>query len=145
MRARRFLESFAAFVGLVGIVVCQFAMLLYILFFEVGLYNPPLLVITLLPVVQKIGLEKVAGVHLCHEVVHFFGLGDCDPMVLAFNLLPVQLAGGGCDVGTRRVAQGLKGMRLDGELFLDRNNVPRLKLLNQQPNVLVFVTNVLFL
>ena len=33
-------------------------------------------------------------------------------------------------------------MRLDGELFLGRDDVPRLELLDHRPNVLVFVTNV---
>ena len=82
---------------------------------------------------------------MCHKVVHFFGLGDCDPMVLAFDLAPVQLAGEGCDVGVGRVSTGLEKVCLDDELFLGCDDIPRLELLNHFPNVLVFVTNVVFL
>ena len=82
--------------------------------------------------------------HLCHEVVHFVGLGDCDPMVLTFDLAPAQLEGEGCDVGFGRVAPGLEEVRLDGKLFLGRDDVPRLELTDHRPNILVFVTNLVF-
>ena len=65
-------------------------------------------------------------------------------MVLVFYLAPVQLAGKGCDVGVGCVALWLKEMRLDGKLFLGRDDVPRLELLDHCPNVLVFVSNVVF-
>ena len=144
MRARRFPESCATFVGIVGLVACQFVTLLRILFSEVGLCAPPRLAVAILTAVQKFGFEQVAGVHMCHEVVHFFGLGDCDPMVLAFDLAPVQLEVEDCDVGVRRVAPGLKEVRLDGKILLGRDGVPRLELLDHCPHVLVFVTNLVF-
>ena len=59
-------------------------------------------------------------------MVHFVVLGDWDPMLLAFDLEPVQLAGKGCDVGVRNVAPGLEEVRLDGKLSLYCNDVPRL-------------------
>ena len=64
---------------------------------------PPLLVFCLLPVVQKYVFEQVAGVQLCHEGVHFVILGDCDPVVLTFDLAAVQLVVEGFDVGVGRV------------------------------------------
>ena len=70
--------------------------------------GPPLLVVSLFTVIQKCGFEQVAGVHLCHEVVHFVGLGDCDPIVLAFNLAHVYLARKGCDVEIGCVAPGIE-------------------------------------
>ena len=144
MRERHFPESYAALVGLVGIVACQFATLFRILFREVGLHGPPRLVVALLPVVQKFGFEQVAGIHMCHEVVHFVGLGDCEPMFLVLDLANFKLVGKGCDVGVGCVAPGIKEVRLDGELFLDRDDLPRLELLNHCPNILIFVTNVVF-
>ena len=66
-------------------------------------------------------------------------------MVLAFDLEPVQLAGKGCDVGVRRVAPGIEEVRLDGDIFFGLDDLPRLELLNHRPNVLVFVTNAVFL
>ena len=145
MRTRRFPEICAAFVGLFVLVVCQFTTFFCIFFLEVVMCGPSQLVVTLLPIVQKLGFEQVTGVHLCHKVVHFFFLGDCDPMVLAFNLAPVQLAVKGCDVVVGRVSPGLEEVHLDGEIFLVRDYVPRLELLGHFPNVLVFVTNVVFL
>ena len=78
------------------------------------------------------------------DVVQVVGLSDCDPMVLAFDLAPVQLAGESCDMGVRCVAPGLKEVRLNGDLFLGDDDVPRLELLNHRPNVLIFVTNAVF-
>ena len=66
-------------------------------------------------------------------------------MVFALYLAPVQLAGEGCDVGASRVAPGLKEVRLDGDIFLGSDDIQRLELLNHCQNVLVFVTNVVFL
>ena len=83
-------------------------MLLCILLCEVGTWGPPRLVIVLLQVVQFFGFEQVAGVHLYHKVVQFFGLGDYAPIVLAFHLMPVQLAGEGFDVGVGSVAPELE-------------------------------------
>ena len=74
------------------------------MFREVGMCGPPRLVVALLPVVQHFGFAQVAGVHLCPIVVPFDGLGDYDPMVLAFNLVPIQLTGKDCDVGVGHVA-----------------------------------------
>ena len=142
MRERRFPESYTAFVGLVGLVTCQVATLLRIFFCEVEICGPPGLVVALLPVVQNFGSEQVAGVHLCHKVAQFLGLGDCNPMVPAFDLAPVQLAGKGCDVGVGRVAPGIEEVRLCGELFLGRDDFPGLELLDYCPIFLVFVTNV---
>ena len=48
----------------------------------------------------------------------------------------------GCDVGVGHVSPGIEEVRLDGELSLGRDDVPRLELLDHRPNVLVFVTNV---
>ena len=48
-------------------------------------------------------------------------------------------------MGVECVALWLKEMRLDGKLFLGRDDVPRLELLDHCPNVLVFVTNIVFL
>ena len=56
-------------------------------------------------------------------------------MVLAFDLLPVQLAEEACDVGVGRVSSGLKEVRLDGEIFLGCNNVPHLEMIDHRPNV----------
>ena len=47
-------------------------------------------------------------------------------------------------MGVGRVAPGLKEVRLDGDLFLGRYDVPRLELLDHRPNVLIFVTNAVF-
>ena len=66
-------------------------------------------------------------------------------MVLAFNLAHVQLTGKCCYVGVRRFDTGIKEVRLGGKLFLGRDDVPRLELLDHCWNVLVFVTNVVFL
>ena len=96
------------------------------------------------PSCPKIGFEQVARVHLCYEVFHSADFDEFDPMVLAFNLAPVQLAGEGCNVGVGRVAPGIEEVRLDGELFLSRDDVPRLELLNHHPNVFL-VTRVVFL
>ena len=90
------------------------------------------------PSLTKIGFEQVAGLHLCHGVVHFVSLGDCDPMVLTFDLAPVQLAGKGCDVVVGRVAPRLEEVRLDGNLFLCCDDVSHMDLLDHCPNVLVF-------
>ena len=86
-----------------------------------------------------IGFEHVVGVHICHEVFHFVGLGEFDPMVLSFDLAPVYLAGEGYDVGVGCLYPGLKELRLDGEFFLRRDDVPRLELLEHCPDVLVLV------
>ena len=72
---------------------------------------------------------------MCYKVVHFVGLGDCDPMVLAFDLAPVQLEDKGCDMGVGRIAPGTKEVRLDGKLFLSRDDEPCLELLDHSPNV----------
>ena len=114
------------------------------MFCKVGLCAPPQLVVALLPGVLKIDFEHIAGIHLCHEVVHFVVLGDCEPMVLAFDLAHVQLAGKSCDVGVGCVASGLEEVRLDGIIFLGCDDVSRLKLLYHCPISLVFVTNVVF-
>ena len=39
---------------------------------------------------------------------------------------------------------GWTEVRLDGDLFIVRYNIQRLELLNHFPNVLVFVTNIVF-
>ena len=41
-------------------------------------------------------------------------------------------------MGVGCVALGLKELRLDGNLFLGRDDVPRLELLDHCPNVLLF-------
>ena len=65
-------------------------------------------------------------------------------MVLAFDLAPLQFVGEGCDVGVGRVDSGLEEVRLDGDIFLGGDYIPRLDLMDHCPNVLVFVTNVVF-
>ena len=145
MRARRFPESCADFVGLVGLVAGQFGTLLCILFSGMGLCAPKILVVALLQVVQKIGFKHFAGIHMCHEVVQFVGLGDCDPMVLSLDLAPIQLSGEGCYMGIGCVAPGFEEVRLDGERFLGHDDVPHLELLDHRPNILIFITSVVFL
>ena len=71
---------------------------------------------------------------MCHKVVHFVGFGDCDPMVLVFDLAPVQLVGKGCDVGVGRVGTEIEEVRLNEDLFLGRDDLPRLELLDHHPN-----------
>ena len=78
------------------------------------------------------------------KVVNVVGLGDYDPMILAFDLAPIYLAGKGCDVSVGHVISGIKEVLLDGELFIVRDNIQRLELLDHCPNVLVFVTNIVF-
>ena len=48
-------------------------------------------------------------------------------------------------MGVGLVTSGLEEVRFDGNLFLGRDDVPRLDLLDHSSNVLVFVTNVVFL
>ena len=47
-------------------------------------------------------------------------------------------------MGVGGVASGLEEVRLDGEIFLGRDDVPRLELLDHCLNVLVFVINIVF-
>ena len=87
-------------------------------------------------------LEEVVGVHLVQKVVHLVGLGDCDPIALVFDLVPVQLMGEGCDMCARRVATRLRKVCLDGELLLCFDEVPRLELLDHRIDCIIFVTHV---
>ena len=75
-------------------------------------------------------------------MVHLVGLGDCDPMVLAFNLVSVQLTGKGCDVCVERVAPRIKEVCLYGKLLLCCDYAPRLELLDHRLGGLILVNHV---
>ena len=85
---------------------------------------------------------QVVGIHLWHRVVHLVGLGECDPMVLAFNLPPVQLAGEGCNMCVGRVTPYLEKVCLHGELLLCCDDVLRLELLEHRLDGMILVTHV---
>ena len=87
-----FMEDGAAFIVILGLLALQFAPLLVELLLELGFYFPPRLVVSLLPVVQKVGLEKTTGVHLGHKAVHLVIVFDRDPMVFALDLVHVLLS-----------------------------------------------------
>ena len=91
------------------------------------------------PSCPTLGFEKFSGVYLCHKVVQFVGLGDCDPMVPTFDLAPVQLAGEGCDVGVGRVTPDIGEVRIEVKISLGSNDLPRLELLDHRSNVLGLV------
>ena len=63
-------------------------------------------------------------------------------MVLAFDLVPVQLVVTGCDIRVLSVAPCLEEVRLDGELLLCCDDEPCLELLHHRLNVLIFLTQV---
>ena len=76
---------------------------------------------------------------------HLVGIGDCDPMVLVFKLVPVQLTGEGCDMCVGCVVPRHKLVCLDGDLLLGYDYVPLLYLLDHCLDCLVIVPNVVFL
>ena len=85
-----FSEDSAAFMVLLGLLALKH--FLDELPCEVGMFFPPRLICFLLLVIQEFGIEQATGLHLVHKVVYLVVIGDCDPMVFALDLAPVQLA-----------------------------------------------------
>ena len=78
-------------------------------------------------------------------MVHLVGLGDCDPMVFAFDLAPVQLTGEGCDMRVGHVTPRRKEVCLDVEIILGYDDVPRLELLDHCLDGMIFATDIVLL
>ena len=92
MEVGRFVNDSAAFIVILGLLTLMFEVFLVEMPCEVGTCCPPRLIHCLLPVVQKFGLKQATCVHLVHKMVYLVVVGDCDPMVFALDLAPVQLA-----------------------------------------------------
>ena len=142
VRAGHLSKSSAAFVIIVGLFAFQFAALLSILICEVGLCAPPRLVVALLPVVYFFALNRSQAYIWEKKVAYLVFLRNFDPMVLAFDLSPVQLTGEGCDVCVGRVTSWLEEVCIDRELILCCDDVPRLELLDYRLDGMILVTHV---
>ena len=138
----RFKEDSADFILLLGIIALESAPFLVELPFEVGMCLPPQLIERLLPVVQEFGLGQATGIYMGHKVVYLVLVGDCDPMVFALSLAPVQLACKGGDMSFWSVAPWREEVGFDSQILLGDDNIPRAELGNQCLGGMFFVTYV---
>ena len=133
-----------ALVGCAFALTFELALLLVVLRHKKWFGISPYFFHGLLPAVEKIGLKNVAEIHLRHKVINFVAVCDGDHVFGAFNLLPIEMSGEGCDVGVWSINPRRIEERLHIELFLVRDDKPCLEVRDHCCDHLVFVFDLVF-